>query len=102
MGFDTQVFFTALTSSSLAQGAAITVALTMVSFTLGVVIGLVVAVLRQHRWRWVRVLAWSYVWIFRAIPTLIQLLFVWNALPLLVPAFADSWFTPFIAATLAL
>ena len=46
--------------------------------------------------------AWTYVWVFRAVPTLVQLLFVWNALPRLVPALTESWFTPFMAAALAL
>ncbi len=102
MQFDPSFFLSSLTSASLFQGAAITVALTVISFTLGMVIGLLVAVLRDHRWRWVRILAWAYVWIFRAIPTLVQLLFVWNALPQLIPALKGSWFTPFMAATLAL
>jgi ABC-type amino acid transport system permease subunit len=43
-----------------------------------------------------------YNWIFRATPTLLQLLFIWNALPLLWPVFAGSWFTPFMAAFVAL
>ena len=102
MSFDPSVFLSALTSTSLVQGAAITIALTIVSFTLGLAIGLLVAVCRDHRWRGVRWLAWAYVWVFRAIPTLVQLLFVWNALPLIIPAFSGSWFTPFMAATLAL
>lgn len=102
MQFDVSVFLSSLTSTSLAQGAAITVALTIVSFTVGLGIGLGVALLREHRWRWVRILAWSYIWVFRAIPTLVQLLFVWNALPMLFPVFRESWFTPFLAAALAL
>jgi polar amino acid transport system permease protein len=44
----------------------------------------------------------AYVWLFRAIPTLLQLLFVWNALPQLIPSLHDPWFTPFLAAFLAL
>ena len=44
----------------------------------------------------------AYVWLFRAIPTLLQLLFVWNALPQLIPSLRDPWFTPFLAAFLAL
>ncbi|MFN8622473.1 MAG: amino acid ABC transporter permease [Chloroflexota bacterium] len=102
MPFDTQVFLNTLTSTSLAQGAVITVTLTVVSFVLGLAIGMIVAILRDHRWRAVRYLAWTYVWIFRAIPTLLQLLFVWNALPRMFPIFAGTWFTPFIAATIAL
>lgn len=102
MPFDSQVFFDTLTSTSLLQGAVMTVVLTVVSFVLGLTIGLVVATLRDSRWRVVRYGAWTYVWIFRAIPTLLQLLFVWNALPRMFPMFAGTWFTPFIAATLAL
>ena len=102
MPFDSKVFLNALTSQSLIQGAAMTIALTLVSFVFGLAIGLGVALVRDHRWRWVRALAWGYVWIFRAIPTLVQLLFVWNALPALIPALTGSWFTPFIAATVAL
>ena len=102
MSFDLSVFLSSLTSTSLLQGAVMTVALTIVSFAVGLGIGLLVALLRDHRWRWVRVLAWTYVWVFRAIPTLVQLLFVWNALPALVPAFTGTWFTPFLAAALAL
>ena len=102
MNFDSTVFLSSLTSTSLAQGAAITIVLTIVSFTIGIGIGLLVALGRDHRWRVVRWAAWTYVWIFRAIPTLVQLLFVWNALPRLVPALTESWFTPFMAAVLAL
>jgi len=102
VNFDSTVFLSSLTSTSLAQGAAITIVLTIVSFTIGIGIGLLVALGRDHRWRVVRWAAWTYVWIFRAIPTLVQLLFVWNALPRLVPALTESWFTPFMAAVLAL
>ena len=43
-----------------------------------------------------------YVWLFRGIPTLLQLLFIWNALPQFIPALQASWFTPFLAALVAL
>jgi His/Glu/Gln/Arg/opine family amino acid ABC transporter permease subunit len=100
--FDPQIFLSALTSPGLIQGAAVTVALTIVAFAVGVLIGLLVALGRGHRWRAVRVAAWLYVWLFRAIPTLVQLLIVWNALPQLLPALKSTWFTPFLAATVAL
>jgi polar amino acid transport system permease protein len=47
-------------------------------------------------------LAWAYIWIFRAIPTLLQLFFVWNALPQLFPVLRGEWFSPFLAAAVAL
>ncbi len=65
-------------------------------------IGLIVALLRGSSLAPVRWAAAAYVWLFRAIPTLLQLLFVWNALPQLIPSLRDPWFTPFLAAFLAL
>jgi len=52
--------------------------------------------------RWVRSVAWVYNWLFRATPTLLQLFFVWYALPQLWSGFASSWFSPFMAAWIAL
>jgi len=46
--------------------------------------------------------AWVYNWLFRATPTLLQLFFIWYALPQIWSGFASSWFTPFMAAFIAL
>ena len=43
-----------------------------------------------------------YNWIFRATPTLLQLLFIWNGLPQIWSTFASDWFKPFLAAFIAL
>lgn len=102
MDFQGPVFLEALTSKSLIQGVQITIALTVVSFAVGLVIGLLVAILRDSRLRVLRALSWTYVWIFRGIPTLIQLFIVWYALPQLFPVFREQWFSPFLAATIAL
>lgn len=102
MDFEGPVFLEALTSKSLIQGVQITIALTVVSFAVGLVIGLLVAIMRDSRLRVLRALSWTYVWIFRGIPTLIQLFIVWYALPQLFPAFREQWFSPFLAATIAL
>jgi len=102
MNFDPQVFFDALTSEIFRQGALTAIALTAVSQLTAVVIGLVLAVMHESRIRALRAASWTYVWIFRAIPTLVQLLFVWNALPQLFPALREDWFSPFLAAWLAL
>jgi polar amino acid transport system permease protein len=102
VNFDASVFFDALTSPTFIQGAEITIGLTVVSMVFGLAIGLVIALLRSHQWAWVRSLAWGYIWIFRAVPTLLQLFFVWNALPQLIPALRGEWFSPFMAAAVAL
>ena len=81
MGFDLGIFLDALGSRALREGVVITISLTVVSFVAGVVIGLGVALLRNSRFAVLRALGWGYIWIFRALPTLLLLFFVWNALP---------------------
>src|SRR5438045_4652182 len=102
MNFNPSTFFDALTSPTFIQGAEITIALTVVAMVFGLALGLVIALLRTHPWAWLRWFAWAYIWIFRAIPTLLQLFFVWNALPQLFPVLRGEWFSPFLAAAVAL
>jgi polar amino acid transport system permease protein len=99
---DVQIFLGALTSRALREGLVITIALTVVSFAAGIVIGLGVALIRDSRFRALRAAAWTYIWVFRAVPTLVLLLFFWNALPQLIPALKGPGYPPFLAAALAL
>ncbi len=75
--FDTHLFWEALSSDPYWKGALLALGLAIVSLDN---------------------------WLFRATPTLLQLIFVWYALPQIWPVFAGRWFTPFEAAfvTLAL
>jgi polar amino acid transport system permease protein len=102
LDFQGPVFLEALTSKSLIQGVQITIALTVVAFAVGLIIALLVALMRDSRLRVLRWLSWTYIWIFRGIPTLIQLFIVWQALPQLFPALRGQWFSPFLASTIAL
>jgi len=99
---DVQIFLGALTSRALREGLVVTIALTVVSFIAGFVIGLAVALLRNSRFRVVRAAAWTYIWVFRAVPTLVLLLFFWNALPQLIPALKGPNYPAFLAAAIAL
>jgi polar amino acid transport system permease protein len=100
--FDTGLFWTALTSGPYWRGALTALELTVVALGTAVVLGFFVALAALSPRRRFRSLAWIYNWIFRATPTLLQLYFIWYALPQIWPAFAGSWFTPFIAAWVAL
>ena len=102
MDFDVDIFLKALTSKALREAVPITVSLAIVSFVVGVAIGLVVALMRGSRYRLLRLLGGGYVWIFRAIPTIVLLFFVWNALPQLIPFLASRDFLPFYAAVIGL
>jgi polar amino acid transport system permease protein len=103
MNFDPAVFVDALTSEGFRNGALVAIALTAVAQITAVVIGLVLAVMRESSVDLLRGASWTYVWIFRAIPTLVQLLFFWNAVPQLFPALVRAdWYSPFVAAWIAL
>jgi len=102
MAFDVRLFFGALFSWPFFSGALITVALSLASHATGIVLGLGLAMLSTSRRAALRAAATFYVWLFRGAPVLLLLLFVWNALPQLIPAFRETWFTPFLAAWLAL
>ncbi|WP_206446175.1 amino acid ABC transporter permease [Agrococcus sp. KRD186] len=102
MTLDLQIFIDALFSRVFLEGALIAVALAVLSLAGAAVLGFVMALLRDSRIAALRTFAAGYIWFFRAIPTLLQLLFTWNALPQLFPALRENWFSPFLAALIAL
>ncbi len=100
--FDTDLFWTALSSGPYWRGALTALELTIVAMASSIALGFFVALAALSPRRRFRSFAWFYNWIFRATPTLLQLYFVWYALPQISDVFAGHWFTPFIAAWLAL
>jgi His/Glu/Gln/Arg/opine family amino acid ABC transporter permease subunit len=100
--FDSHVFWSALSSSPYWRGALLAIGLASASLAAAVVLGFFLALGRFSRFRAVRVVVFFYNWIFRATPTLLQLLFIWNALPLIWGVFAKSWFNAFLAAFIGL
>jgi polar amino acid transport system permease protein len=100
--FDKHIFWEALTSSPYWKGALLALELTVVSLAAASAIGFFLALGGASRHRWIRGVVFFYNWIFRATPTLLQLIFIWYALPQLWPTFASSWFKPFLAACIAL
>jgi polar amino acid transport system permease protein len=100
--FNTHLFWTALSSGPYWRGALTAFELTVVSLASAIVIGFLVALGSLSKRRGPRIAAWLYNWLFRATPTLLQLYFVWYALPTWWHGFAQSWFTPFMAAWITL
>jgi His/Glu/Gln/Arg/opine family amino acid ABC transporter permease subunit len=100
--FDTHLFWTALSSGPYWRGALTALELTAAALATSLGIGFAVALGSLSRRRGPRIASWLYNWLFRATPTLLQLYFVWYALPQIWGAFAGNWFTPFAAAWLAL
>jgi polar amino acid transport system permease protein len=83
-------------AGQLASGTVVTVELTLVSGLLGVVMGILAAVAKMSRHRLVRAPASFYIWVLRGTPLLVQILFVYFALP------SQLSLTEFHSAVLAL
>ncbi|WP_370636763.1 ABC transporter substrate-binding protein/permease [Komagataeibacter sp. FNDCF1] len=96
------IFFAALTSGAFMRGAFITLAVAVLSHLAAIMISIPMAVALNGRRSWLTLVLGGYVSLFRAAPTLLQLLFIWNALPQFLPIFREAWFTPFLATWLAL
>ncbi|GGJ76188.1 permease [Streptomyces camponoticapitis] len=92
------------------KGVGQTMILTVLSMAIGVVGGIVLAVMRLSKNPVMSSIAWSYIWFFRGTPVLVQLM-VWFNLGLvfeyinLGPIYKDYWasfMTPFLTALLGL
>jgi len=68
-------------ANEFAKGTVITVELTLVSGLLGVVMGVLAAVAKMSRFWLFRLPAEFYIWVFRGTPLLVQIFFVYFALP---------------------
>jgi polar amino acid transport system permease protein len=100
--FDAHVFWEAFSSRPYWHGALLALELTIASLAAATVIAFFLALGALSRTRPLRGLVLVYNWFFRAIPTLLLLLFVWNGLPQLWSTFTSTWYKPFLAAFIAL
>jgi polar amino acid transport system permease protein len=99
--FDTHLFWEVLRSGPYWRGALLAIGLTCSSLGAACLLGFVLALGRTGM-RVVRVVVFLYSWFFRATPTLLLLIIVWDVFPQLWTTFRGSWFTPFFAAFVAL
>jgi len=81
-----------------AEGAKTTIALTVVSGIAGIVLGVLAALAKLSKLLPLRWLANFYIWVIRGTPLLVQVLFVFLALPALVPGLQLSDFNSAVVA----
>jgi polar amino acid transport system permease protein len=97
------------------EGLRVTIELTAIAMAIGIVLGMVLAIMRLSPNPLVSGGSWLYVWFFRGTPVLVQLLFWYNIAalypkialgipfgPAFVHADANTLITPFTAAILGL
>jgi polar amino acid transport system permease protein len=77
------------------------ICLSLLTWTIGLVLGLGVALAKQSRLAALRVAASGYVWFFRSLPLLVLLIFVYN-LPQLFPSISGLLSQPFWAGLFAM
>jgi polar amino acid transport system permease protein len=104
-----------LFSGTILTGVEHTIQLTIIAMAMGIVIGVILAIMRLSANPILRAVSWVYIWLFRGTPVLVQLLF-WFNLPAVLHSisvgvpFGPSWFhtdpktliTQFAAACLGL
>jgi polar amino acid transport system permease protein len=114
--FGWNVIFHYFTNGEILRGIVVTLELTALAMVVGIVLGVVVAVMRLSHSRLLSGAAWTYTWLFRGTPVYVQLL-LWGFIAFLYPKFAigvpffhvyivqfnaNSVFIPFNAAVIAL
>ncbi|MBM7859018.1 amino acid ABC transporter permease [Lentzea nigeriaca] len=76
--WDWPTFARYFTAQSILTAVGTTILLTVLGTVLGFALGIVVAVLRLSKSPFLQAVGWTYVWAFRSIPLIVQLLFWFN------------------------
>jgi polar amino acid transport system permease protein len=104
-----------LFTTQVLNGLVLTLELTAVSMGIGIILGVVLALMRLSPNPVLRSTSWFYIWLLRGTPVLVQILF-WNFIAAVYPSIdlgipfgpsfvhldANTLITPFVAAMLAL
>ena len=104
-----------LSNSRILHGLLVTLELTALAMAIGVVLGVILALMRMSGSLLVSGVSWTYIWLLRGTPVLVQILF-WNFISAVYPSIdlgipfgpsfvhldANTIITPFVAGTLAL
>ncbi|MEU7527505.1 amino acid ABC transporter permease [Saccharothrix sp. NPDC042600] len=77
-GWDWPTFFQYFTAPSILRAVGVTLELTLYGTAIGFALGVVLALMRLSRSRFLSGVSWAYTWAFRSIPLIVQLLFWFN------------------------
>ncbi|WP_414503047.1 amino acid ABC transporter permease/ATP-binding protein [Zymobacter sp. IVIA_5232.4 C2] len=101
MQFDWPYLFSLLTFADFWKASLVVVQLSLLTWCSGVVLGMGIAFARRSRSRVLRKAAALYIWLFRSLPLLVLLIFIFN-LPQMFPALQGVLGNPFVASAIAL
>ncbi|MEJ2858481.1 MULTISPECIES: amino acid ABC transporter permease [unclassified Saccharothrix] len=77
-GWDWPTFLQYFTAQSILRAVGVTLELTLYGTAIGFALGIVLALMRLSRSRFLSGVSWAYIWAFRSIPLIVQLLFWFN------------------------
>ncbi|MCE6996750.1 amino acid ABC transporter permease [Saccharothrix sp. S26] len=77
-GWDWATFARFITAKSILDAVVVTLELTLYGTVIGFALGILLALMRLSRSRFLEAVSWTYVWAFRSIPLIVQLLFWFN------------------------
>lgn len=77
-GWDWPTFAAFVASGTIVTALGVTLQLTAYATVLGFAVGVVLALMRLSHSRFLRTVAWGYVWAFRSIPLIVQIIFWFN------------------------
>lgn len=86
------------TMPDLIKATGMTLSLTVASIIVGVLLGLALAFGRMSKNKIIRGVTWTYIWIFRGTPMLMQIFFIYFVLPKMFPALMTSGFNTAVIA----
>ncbi|MCQ9425032.1 amino acid ABC transporter permease/ATP-binding protein [Pseudomonas sp. LJDD11] len=101
MAFDWAYFYSLFSVGAFWKACLTVVQLSALSWGIGLVLGFVLASAKLSSHVWLRVPAGLYIWLFRSIPLLVLLIFVYN-LPQLFPVTGSLLSQPFYSGLIAL
>jgi polar amino acid transport system permease protein len=101
MTFDWQYAISLLAHQSFWEATLTVIGLSVSSWLISVVCGFLLALGKQSAWPWLSSVCGTYVWLFRSLPLLVLLIFIYN-LPQVWPWMGRALSDPFVAGLLAM
>jgi polar amino acid transport system permease protein len=100
--FDWPYFLGLFASSYLFKAALITIGLATVSWIFGNILGFGIALSQQSRLKILKIPSILFIGVFRGTPLLVQIIILYNAVPILFPFTSPFLANPFVAGAIAL
>lgn len=101
MNFDWEYAFSLFGYPPLWEATLVVVALSLLSWSIAALLGFILALAKLSQYRTLRLPVAAYIWLFRSVPLLVLLIFVYN-LPQVIPWTSSYLSIPFVAGLLGL